>query len=76
MPRIHPKNFHRNRKIEHFVDRACDPCLQCGSRLIRTGRRFTVSCVEGRIVPFRICRACAQLPVVQLSSDNLMREAA
>jgi hypothetical protein len=76
MPRIHPNHFHRNRKIEHFVDRVCDPCLQCGSRIIRTGRRFALHCVEGRVVPFRICRACAQLPVAQVTSDSMIRRAA
>jgi hypothetical protein len=33
-------------------------------------------CVENRVVNFRICRACASLPAVQVTSDSLMQEAA
>jgi hypothetical protein len=76
MPRLHQKKFHRNRKFDYFIDRALDPCLKCGSIFARTGRRFTISCVEGRIVPFRICRACANLPVEQSVEQLEIRRAA
>jgi hypothetical protein len=34
-------------------------CFRCGRYFLRTGRAFTVRCVEGRTVKFSICRACA-----------------
>ncbi len=76
MPRIHRKNFRRNRKIDHLIDRTLDPCFRCGACFIKTGRVFTLHCVENRVVNFRICRACAQLPAVQVTSASLMQEAA
>jgi hypothetical protein len=36
-------------------------CFRCGRYFLRTGRVFTVRCVEGRTVKFSICRACAAL---------------
>ena len=33
-------------------------CFRCGRYFLRTGRAFTVRCVEGRTVNFSICRAC------------------
>jgi hypothetical protein len=76
VPKVHEKKLYRNRKIDHLIDHALDPCLQCGSQIIRTGRRFTLYCVEGRIVTFRICRACASLPVGNVQNQIELKEAA
>ncbi len=64
------------RWLHNLLDKTLDPCLRCGARFIHTGRRFTVPCVEGRIVPVRVCRACAQLSVAEITSDGMMRRAA
>ncbi len=66
-----------NNKFRQLLNRALDPCLRCGARFIKTGRIFTLHCVENRVVNFRICRACARIPDVEVTTSiNEMKEAA
>jgi predicted RNA-binding Zn-ribbon protein involved in translation (DUF1610 family) len=71
-----PAPYKRGATLQSLIDKALDPCLRCGARLIRTGGTLSIACPEGRIVRARVCRQCASLPAVQLTSDSLMRRAA
>ncbi len=51
--------YKRGATLQSLIDKALDPCLRCGARLIRTGGTLSIACPEGRIVHARICRACA-----------------
>ncbi len=51
--------YKRVATLQNLLDKALDPCLRCGARLIRTGGTLSIACPEGRIVHARICRACA-----------------
>ncbi len=54
-----PAPYKRGAMLQSLVDKALDPCLRCGARLIRTGGTLSIACPEGRVVHARICRACA-----------------
>jgi hypothetical protein len=67
------RNYHQShrRPLHSLIDKALDPCLRCGARLIRTGGTLSIACPEGRIVRARICRACAQIPAIQQSESRV-----
>jgi hypothetical protein len=59
-PELKPNYYQSHRRpLQSLIDKALDPCLHCGARLIRTGFTLSISCPEGRVVRARICCTCA-----------------
>jgi hypothetical protein len=72
-----PTSYRARPRLLHFIiDRVFDPCLRCPALVIKTGRVFTLHCVEGRLVSFRICRSCARIPDFQITNDVELGRAA